>query len=144
MFLQQRARSCYHRTPADHTCPPWLVPDADTEVTDNEAELHPSPWKVKGLAPDILTALDLLVALPLHGTGARWWSADLRYWSLAARLGLEFLAQHKYLPGLAEDEGQYRAVWLPVMDDPDDRARLRSLAQAMPPVCRALFTTDDA
>jgi SNF2 family DNA or RNA helicase len=128
--------------------PPWLVPDAaadaDTEATDGEAELHPSLWKVKGLAPDILTALDLLVALPLHGTGARWWGADLRYWGLAAKLGLEFLAQHKYLPGLEESEGQYRAVWLPVMDDPDDRARLRALAQAMPPVCRALFTTDDA
>jgi len=91
--------------------PPWLVPDADTEATDGEAELHPSPW--------------------------------LRYWGLVAKLGLEFLAHHKYLPGLTENEGQYRAVWLPVMDDPDDRARLRALAQAMPPVCRALFTTDD-
>ena len=122
--------------------PPWLVIDAAD--VDTEAELHLSPWKVNGLALDILGALDLLVALPLHGTGARWWGADLRYWGLVAKLGLEFLAQHKYLPGLTEDEGQYRAVWLPVMDDPNDRARLRSLAQAMPPVCRALFTTDDA
>jgi SNF2 family DNA or RNA helicase len=124
--------------------PPWLVPDADAEAMDGEAELHLSSWKVKGLALEVLGALDLLVALPLHGTGARWWGTDLRYWGLAAKLGLEFLAQHKYLPGLTEDEGQYRALWLPVMDDPDDRAGLRSLAQAMPPVCRALFTTDDA
>jgi hypothetical protein len=85
--------------------PPWLVPDADAEAMDGEAELHLSSWKVKGLALEVLGALDLLAALPLHGTGARWWGTDLRYWSLAAKLGLEFLAQHKYLPGLAEDEG---------------------------------------
>ena len=60
-------------------------------------------------------------------------------WSLVAKLGLELLAQHKYLPGLAEDEGQYRGVWLPVLSDPRDRTRLRALAQAMPPVCRALL-----
>jgi SNF2 family DNA or RNA helicase len=128
--------------------PPWLVPDAaadaGTEAMDGEVELYPSSWKVNGLALDILAALDLLVALPLHGAGARWWGADLRYWGLAAKLGLELLAHHKVLPGMAEDEGHYRAVWLPVMDDPHDRARLRALAQAMPPVCRALFAADDA
>jgi SNF2 family DNA or RNA helicase len=124
--------------------PPWLAPDADAETMDTESELRLSPWKVNGLALEVLGALDLLVTLPLHGAGARWWGTDLRYWGLAAKLGLELLAQHKYLPSLAEDEGQYRAVWLPVMDDPDDRAGLRSLAQAMPPVCRALFTTGDA
>ncbi|MBU0490263.1 MAG: DEAD/DEAH box helicase [Chloroflexi bacterium] len=40
---------------------------------------------------------------------------------------------------MTEEDGRYRAMWLPVLDDPHDRARLRTLAQAMPPVCRALF-----
>ena len=121
--------------------PPWLIPE--TEETEAEAELHLSPWKVTGLALDVISALDLLVALPLGEAAGRQWGTDLRYWGLVAKLGLEFLARHKYLPGMAEDEGQHRAVWLPVMDDPHDQARLRALVQAMPPVCRALFTQDE-
>jgi SNF2 family DNA or RNA helicase len=121
--------------------PPWLVPEAAD--VDTEVELHLSPWKVNGLALDVLAALDLLVTLPLQEIGTRRWGADVRYWGVVAKVALEILAHHKYLPGLEESEGQYRAVWLPVMDDPNDRARLRALAQAMPPVCRALFTTDD-
>jgi hypothetical protein len=122
--------------------PPWLV--AAEGLEEAEAEPRLLPWKLNGLALDALSALDLLVALPAGSAGSRQWGADLRYWSLAAKLGLELLAQHKYLPGLVEDEGQYRGVWLPVLSDPPDRTRLRALAQSMPPVCRALFDAQDA
>ncbi|MBN1954143.1 MAG: SNF2 helicase-associated domain-containing protein, partial [Anaerolineae bacterium] len=121
--------------------PPWLITEAAAADTKVEPQL--APWKVTGLALDALSALDLLVTLPLHGSETRRWGADLRYWGLVAKVALEILAQHKYLPGLEESEGQYRAVWLPVTDNTQDRARLRALAQAMPPVCRALFTTDN-
>ncbi|UCC62103.1 MAG: DEAD/DEAH box helicase, partial [Anaerolineae bacterium] len=124
--------------------PPWLVPEAEDPEGDSEEEIGLSPWQVPGLALDPLPALDLLVALPLGGEAHRQWGADLRYWGLVAKLGLELLGLHKYLPGMSEDEGQYRAVWLPVLDDPHDRVRLRALAEAMPPVCRALFTPQDA
>ena len=40
--------------------PPWLVP----EEPDPEAELQLSPWKVTGLSLELLSALQLLVALP--------------------------------------------------------------------------------
>ncbi|MFN2241585.1 MAG: hypothetical protein ACK2U2_04810, partial [Anaerolineae bacterium] len=116
--------------------PPWLVMD---DVEEALAEPRLLPWKLSGLTLDPLSALDLLVALPAGSASSRQWGADLRFWSLAAKLGLELLAQHKVLPGLTEDEGQYRGVWLPVLTDPQDGARLRALAQAMPPVCRALF-----
>jgi SNF2 family DNA or RNA helicase len=119
--------------------PPWLLAGAGESEGEAEADARLSPWKVTGLMLDALAALDLLVALPLRESGERVWGADLRYWGLAAKLGLEFLARHKYLPGMTEDEGEYRAVWLPVLDEPQDRARLRALAAAMPPVCRALF-----
>ena len=121
--------------------PPWLV--VAEGVEEAVAELRLSPWRLGGLALDTLSALDLLIALPAGSASGREWGADLRYWSLAAKLGLELLAQHKYLPGLAEDDGQYRSVWLPVLSDPQDQARLRALAQAMPPVCRALFSAED-
>ncbi|MGD2207584.1 MAG: hypothetical protein PVH17_12495, partial [Anaerolineae bacterium] len=121
--------------------PPWLVTE---QVEPAEAEPRLSPWTASGLVLDPLSALDLLVALPFGPASQQQWGPDLRYWSLVAKLGLELLAQHKYLPGLAENEGQYRAVWLPVLGDPQDRAQLRVLAQAMPPVCRALFDGDAA
>jgi len=122
--------------------PPWLVVAEGAE----EAEVEPrlSPWKLSGLALDALSAMDLLIALPTGAARDRQTGTDLRYWSLVAKLGLELLAQHKYLPGLAEDKGQYRGVWLPVLSDADDRARLRTLAEVMPPVCRALFDEGDA
>ena len=125
---------------ADHPLlPPWLLPTVDSEdapQSDSAPEL--APWKVPGLALDILTALDVLVALPGRDRDRRW-GDDLRYWSRVAKLGLEMLARQRYLPGLEENEGRYRAVWLTMLDDPNDRARLKTLAEAMPPVCRAVF-----
>jgi SNF2 family DNA or RNA helicase len=121
--------------------PPWLA--AEQESDDPEAEPRLVPWRVTGLALDPISALDMLVALPLGEDRNRWWGDDLRYWGLVAKLGLEFLAHHKYLPAIKESDGHYRAVWLPVSDDPHDRARLRALASAMPPVCRALFAESE-
>ncbi len=118
--------------------PPWLLPATDTEDTLNDGTPELTPWKVPGLALDVLAALDVLVALPVRDRDRRW-GDDLRYWSLVAKLGLEMLARQRYLPGLEENEGRYRAVWLTVLDDPHDRARLKTLAEAMPPVCRAVF-----
>jgi hypothetical protein len=123
--------------------PPWLLPEesaGDQEVgTETETETQLRPWQVSGLALDLLSALDLLIALPPAHEAGRVWGADLRFWSLAAKLGLELLAQQKYLPGMAEEGGQYRAVWQPAWEDPHDRARIRVLCEAMPPVCRGLF-----
>jgi hypothetical protein len=121
--------------------PSWLVAGA---ADDQVPEPCLAPWKVSGLALDALTALDLLISLPLGEMAGRWWGADLRFWGLVAKLGLELLAHHKVLPGLAEEGEGYRAVWLPATDDPHDRARLRALALAMPPVCRVLFGEGDA
>ncbi len=122
--------------------PPWLLP-ADEATDENAPQL--TAWKVPGLALDILSALDVLVALPARDRDRRWGN-DLRYWSHVAKLGLEMLARQRYLPGLEENAGRYRAVWLTMLDDPNDRARLKTLAEAMPPVCRAVFdptTTPD-
>ena len=120
--------------------PPWLV----SREADLEAELHLLPWKVPGLSVDVLSALHFLVALPPDGrqpevARSRQWGADLHYWSLVAKLGLELLAHHRYLPGMTENRGHYRAAWLPVLGDAQDRTRLRKLAETMPPVCRAMF-----
>lgn len=123
--------------------PPWLRDQPFTSSL-HEADVSEDspvllPWRVKGLQLDVLTALDLLVALPVRSADRRWGN-DLLYWSAAAKLGLEFLSRQAYLPALQQDGGTYRAFWLPVFDGPDDRSRLRNLAEAMPLVCRAYFT----
>jgi SNF2 family DNA or RNA helicase len=115
--------------------PPWLVPGREEDPDPP----HLAPWKVPGLALEILPALDLLVTLPAEARGERLLGADLRYWGLAAKFGIELLARQRYLPGLAAVEGGYRAVWLPTLEAPAERARRRALVQSMPPVCRAAF-----
>jgi len=108
------------------------------EVSTAEEQPVLAPWKVPGLSVALLDVLDLLVTVPAGGS-QRYWGRDLQYWSAVAKLGLELLAQQCYLPGLCEEEGHHRAVWVPVLDCPTDKARLEALARAMPPVCRALF-----
>ena len=115
--------------------PPWLVADPDGEDT---LDVTLKAWKVPGLVLDPPAALDLLVALPVRSAD-RCWGRDLYFWSAVAKLGLELLARQAYLPGLHEEGGRFRAVWMPVLDRPEDRARLRTLAEALPPVSRALF-----
>jgi SNF2 family DNA or RNA helicase len=121
--------------------PPWLGSDVDTGATDAEADSEPrlTPWEVPGLTLDAVSALDLLVLAPVGDALNRVWGMDVRFWGLVARLGLELLAHHKYLPGMTHNKGLYQALWMPILDDAHDRERLRALAQAMPPVCRALF-----
>ena len=119
--------------------PAWLDPDlADT---DDPGESAPQllPWQVNGLAIGAVSALDLLIGIPSGKKDGKAWGIDLRYWSLVAKLGLELLAQHRYLAGMREHEGTYRAAWLPVLHESDDEMRRHALVEAMPPVCRALF-----
>ncbi len=116
--------------------PPWFFPDS-TLAEEPSPQL--SAWKVSGLWLSPLAALDLLVPLPAHSSDRRWGS-DLRYWAVAARLGLEFLTRQLYFPTLTEQAGTYQAVWKLIIEQPTDRARIKTLAEAMPPICRALFT----
>jgi SNF2 family DNA or RNA helicase len=125
----------------DPLMPSWLIPAAEQAAANGDAGGALKPWKVGGLALDLLSALDLLVTLPLGKAGSRHWGTDLRYWALVAKMELELLARQKYVPGLSEEAGRYRALWIPVTDDPRDRERLRALAQAMPPACRAVFAS---
>ncbi len=115
--------------------PPWLAPEAETP----ETAPHLAPWRVEGLALDVLTALEMLVAVPVRD---RRWGSDLRFWSTVAKLGLEALNRQIYFPALEEENGTYYAHWRPILDQPRDRARIRTLAEAMPPVCRAVLDLD--
>src|SRR6266536_2976218 len=61
---------------------------------------------------------------------------SLRFLAEVAGLALALVAAGRTLPGLVVEEAGLAARWRPV-PRPDDTARLRLLARAMPPVCRA-------
>ncbi|MEO7913500.1 MAG: DEAD/DEAH box helicase, partial [Roseiflexaceae bacterium] len=80
-------------------------------------------------------ALDLLLVSPsvLYG-------ADLRAWRTAALLVIEVLSGQPMLPGLGREGFRLRAAWLP-RPTPATAQKLATLANALPPLCRA--ATDD-
>jgi SNF2 family DNA or RNA helicase len=119
--------------------PKWLVGDGE-EPEEEEPRLL--PWRVEGLGIPVLRMLDLLARLPLTHRGlhtTRRLGVDLSFWGLAAKFGLELLAQEHFLPGLRAEDGAVCALWLPALQDIRDQARLAALAKSMPPACRALF-----
>ncbi|MGZ6971821.1 MAG: SNF2 helicase-associated domain-containing protein, partial [Thermoanaerobaculia bacterium] len=60
---------------------------------------------------------------------------DLDYWAEVARWVFDLLLQRRVAPGT---DGTHPR-WRPVLDDPHERERLRRLAEAMPPVSRAIL-----
>src|SRR6266496_3265908 len=89
-----------------------LVPDGPAQMADGLA-----PWRVPAVG--LVRAGD-----------------SLRFLAEVAGLALALVAAGRTLPGLVVEEGGLAARWRPV-PRPDDTARLRLLARAMPPVCRA-------
>jgi SNF2 family DNA or RNA helicase len=122
-------------------CPsPELRPLADYAHGERPPTL--GAWVVAAIAIGAEQALSLLAALP--ETADESWPEvvlgnDLRYWTQAAKLALERLARQQYLPAVLPAEGgDPVAAWAPCLDDPEDAVRLRRLARAMPPLCRAI------
>ena len=118
---------------------------ASAEAAPAAAETVLATWTVEVLACAPVCALRLLAALgagdlpPELALGD-----DLRYWTGAARLAFCLLYRQRFLPEIVQDGPRYAARWRPLLDpnigpeEGSDRQRLRALARAMPPVCRAL------
>ncbi len=83
----------------------------------------------------MLAALNLLVALPARSADRRWGS-DCAIGPAVAKTGTELLARQAYLPPCRKMRGRTLRL-AAILDQPADRARLRVLVEAMPPVCRA-------
>ncbi len=117
--------------------PRWLADDQEPDDAPPQFRL----WRIEGIGIPILQigcARRLAADEPFQDAQHRL-GVDLRYWGLAAKFGLELLARERFLPGMRSGEGGACAVWLPVLDDAEDRARFDRLAQGMPPACRAVF-----
>ncbi len=68
---------------------------------------------------------------------------DLIWWIAAARLVLELLAGQRYIPAIKQMDTQtFYALWQPVLDRPEDAARIAHLVKAAPPVVRAYLPAE--
>ena len=132
---------------------PQLIRDFLAEGPEEAQSL--APWQVGGLALSPLEALSFLNDLPRPQDIAPriTLGADLHFWSLAGKLAVELLARQEFAPTLrqpqqvedmakADQNGSFRALWVPVLHRPRDLQRVEHLARAMPPVCRALISLE--
>jgi non-specific serine/threonine protein kinase len=98
-----------------------------------------APWRVPVLRFDARSALELLLDLPAAGAPVAGGSppgASLRYLGELAWFVLDLVGHGRVLPGLADEGERLAARWRPVVTG-QDAERLRALAAAMPPACRA-------
>ena len=95
-------------------------------------------YEVPAFVLPVAAALETLLALPA-ALRARPLPVsagdDLDYWAEVARWVFDLLLRRRVAPGT---DGTHPR-WRPVLDDPHERERLRRLAEAMPPVSRAIL-----
>ncbi len=109
------------------------------EIPDLKAEPALAPWTVHAYPLETEEAIVLLCAC----MGKRVLAPgiisgnDLLWWADALKFAGSLVAGQKYLPGVREDEGEYRAFWEPVFSG-EDAGELAKLAKQMPPAARAL------
>ena len=103
-----------------------------------------APFLINGIWMHPPEAVSALLIFSTNTDAARSFTlgADTRFWNMVSALALETLAAHKLVPIIVNEDKNYYARWLPVLDSPKDAARLKQLEDAMPAVCRA--SLDDA
>jgi SNF2 family DNA or RNA helicase len=105
-------------------------PRAKTEI---------APWTIRAARLGPQEAVDLLarcIGKDALAPGL-FVGPDLAFAATALQFAAALVARHQYVPGVEEEAGAYRAVWLPVLEGPD-ADRFTALASAMPPASRAL------
>jgi len=95
------------------------------------------PFEVTALRISPSAALDLALALGATGSPELHAGASVSTFAVLAALALEIVAAGRVLPNLHHDPDGYRAVWEPLLNGEDD-GRVRTVAETLPPVCRAL------
>jgi hypothetical protein len=96
-------------------------------------------WAVPAVVLDEVATVSLLpriAAAAAENTGVM--GEDLRAWIVAARFALSLLARQRFLPRVSAREEDLLSRWSPVVDDPSDRATLRTIERSMPPAAVAL------
>ncbi|HED03508.1 MAG TPA: DEAD/DEAH box helicase [Candidatus Fraserbacteria bacterium] len=104
------------------------------------------PWKLATSTLDPHSALDLLLSLPIRPPHGIALGGSLRFWAEVAKFSLELIVRQCFVPTVQqiqpEGSTSARASWEVALGE-EDRERLRLLAAAMPPLCRALVPSED-
>jgi superfamily II DNA or RNA helicase len=124
--------------------PPYGRPRRSTESAqsaDGTDSLQLSQWLVPAVVVDEVATVSLLPRIAAaSAANPGILGEDLRAWIVAARFALSLLARQRFLPRVSsgDDEDELFSRWSPVMDDPSDRATLRSIERSMPAAAVAL------
>ncbi len=122
---------------------PLSSPDLLVEHSSSSNAVTLRWWTIDALLLDASAAFDLLLALPVTAPHGIVFGDSLRFWATAARFAFELLSHQRYIPALHDAQRgnvtTCRALWSTVLS-PEDRTRVHTLAQLMPPLCWS-FTT---
>ncbi len=106
-----------------------------------------APWQVETIVLDPGCAMDLLLSLPSHPPRGMVFGSSLCFWEETAKFSVEQIVKQRFIPSIQKVEVEknisYQATWVPAVSE-EDFKRVRLLAEAMPPVCRALLSNGGA
>ena len=102
------------------------------------SDLRLRPWRVPVLCLSPLASLHLLTSLPKQNPHGLRLDDSFQFWVEATKLLLDLLARGRYLPAMLRVHQHYASHWFLLSDEPLDHQRIRTLADCMPPVCRAV------
>src|SRR5262249_21003193 len=123
---------------------PQASPHLIQEDKPQEGKVTLVGWRVPALTLAPTFALDLLIGLPEGAPAGVVFGNSLRFFSAVAKLALELVARGRFLPAMKKNSSSVFACWQPIIDDDEDSERIKLLARAMPPLCRAQYGQQDA
>lgn len=119
---------------------PRLFVDDDRDDAQKRVSL--TYWSLPCLIMNPLSAVGFLTSLPTNLPRGICLDHSLTYWQEITKLLLELLSHGRFLPELRRENDLYYANWQLILSDGDQR-RIDILAQAMPPVLRAIRSQGD-
>ena len=118
------------------------VPSPELLLFSDDTPTRLAPWEAVSLALPPEAALNALLDLPPQPPLGVNYGAALRFWAQVAGFAYELVLGQRFAPALQKGAGEntWRAGWSIVLSE-NDTERVKALARAMPPICRALDAT---
>ena len=121
------------------TEPPFSAPHRSTEPFEQPENLKLALWQVPAVVLDEIATVSLLPRVAAAAASSpTTLGADLRAWIVAARFALSLLVRQMFVPRVHARDDELLSRWAPVIDDPSDRATLRTIERSMPAAATAL------